>query len=1480
MKKTLKISSVTLGIILLLLAAAYFGFRSSRVQTKLTQYIASYVSKKLGATVTVGGVDIGFFNSVILEGVYVEDLHRDTLIYSKKIKANITGVGIERRHLDVSRLTLEETKVYIRKYTEDEGKLNLQFIIDALGKKDTTDTVSAPWTIAVKALRVRQTAFQYDDQLKPRKEWGMDYSHLYVKHINIDLDDISIQGDTIKGNMLSLTCAEQSGFMLQEFSGKATVSSIGIKVDDLRITTPSSKVFTQLDFRYSRWGDFLDFVHKVNMNLDLTESRISFFDIAYFATPLRGMTTTIDVTGKVEGPVSNLKGKKLDINFGDNTRFVGNVELEGLPDIKATFIHLNVKQLTTTRADLNRIPLPPFQKGNYLKVPDNVGYLGKISFRGSFTGFFNSFTAYGNFNTAIGAIATDISLKKNKNNTFSYEGKMSATEFNIGKFLESEDYLGKVTLQASVDGTGFEKATINTKLEGSVTSLDLYGYTYKNITVGGVFANKIFDGKLNIAEDNIKLDFAGNVNLAGDLPVFDFNAKLKNAHLSNLQILKDRDSVIVSSNMQFNFTGDDIDNGIGNIILSNTEYTEGEKTFKFKDFELDIREEFQQRTLTLLSDIADAEFTGKFKFRQLPEAFNKLMQNYLPTYAGDFKTQAVEKEPQVFSYNITLKNTELASFLFVKQLHHEADIKLNGNFNSTINSFVLNGIVPDLYIDSIKLDSIIISAKSVGDDFHAHITSQKLTISDAAALRNIEITSQIANDNLDYNVKWDNEGIIANKADINGKAKFAPGAVEIQIMPSEIYIENQQWAVNPDNKISIDSVDITFNRLTFFSREQSITVDGKISKKMNDPLEVKFSQFDVSNFNPFTEKNGFVFDGYIDGKASLSNIRHDLIFTADLNFTELTVNHELIGTGAMSSAYDNVTKVVEAKGKLMRDAVPAIDFSGKYYTTRNENSFDFDLSLDKTPLSIFSKYIAAVMGNLKGYASGKVKLKGTPKDPDITGKLNLQKVNFDIAYLNTHYSFTGDVDVTKNAFIINNLQLHDYVSDLSVLRLRDINDGIGIVNGKLMHDKFKNFRFEATLQANNMLFLNTTAGMNSLYYGTAYASGLMKFKGNFKNIVMDIAATTDKGTKFNIPLFGTSNVSGADFVTFVSKKDSLIKRAMVKSSSSANIQLNFDLEVTPDALVQIIFDPQIGDIIKGRGNGNIQMNINTIGQFNMYGDYVIDEGDYLFTLQNIINKKFTVKQGGTIKWSGDPYDADVNLDAAYRVRTSLGDIISVPDSTKRIMVECQMKMTDKLMNPTITFDIDLPNSTQDTKTALKSVINTDQEMNKQIFSLLVLNRFTSAGNIDGGGALSSNSTELLSNQLSNWLSRISDDFDLGVNYRTGNSLTGDEVQAYFSTQLFNNRVILDGNVGVTSRQTTTSNSIVGDFSLEYKISDDGRFRVRAFNKSNDINLVTNNAPYTQGAGISYRQEFNTFEEFFRNMFIRKKKQKEAAELVQ
>ena len=315
MKKTLKISWWILVVLIILFGGAYFTLRSSTVQTKLTQYIASYFAEKLGTIVSVRGVDIGFLNSVILEGVYIEDLHRDTLIFAEKLKVNITGVSIEKHHLQISRLTLDELKFYLRKYPEDDGKFNLQFLLDAFAKKDTVKTASAPWTFAVNSLILSQTAFQYDDQRKERKPFGMDYSHLNVNHINLNLSEISIQGDTIKAMFNQLSCVEQSGFVLQELSGNATVSSVLLKVDDLKIITPSSKIFTQLEFNYSRWGDFLDYVNKVNMNLDLTESTVSFYDIAYFASALNGMTTTIDVTGKITGPVRNLKGKNLDIHF-------------------------------------------------------------------------------------------------------------------------------------------------------------------------------------------------------------------------------------------------------------------------------------------------------------------------------------------------------------------------------------------------------------------------------------------------------------------------------------------------------------------------------------------------------------------------------------------------------------------------------------------------------------------------------------------------------------------------------------------------------------------------------------------------------------------------------------------------------------------------------------------------------------------------------------------------------------------------------------------------------------------------------------------------------------------------------------------------------------------------------------------------------------------------------------------------------------
>jgi hypothetical protein len=332
-----------------------------------------------------------------------------------------------------------------------------------------------------------------------------------------------------------------------------------------------------------------------------------------------------------------------------------------------------------------------------------------------------------------------------------------------------------------------------------------------------------------------------------------------------------------------------------------------------------------------------------------------------------------------------------------------------------------------------------------------------------------------------------------------------------------------------------------------------------------------------------------------------------------------------------------------------------------------------------------------------------------------------------------------------------------------------------------------------------------------------------------------------------------------------------------------NLTLDMDVEVTSDAEVQLIFDPKVGDILKGRGNGDLRISLDRTGNFKMFGEYFIQKGEYLFTLQNIINKKFLLQQGGTINWNGSPYDALVNIQASYGVRTSLYDLM-YPDTSeiykRRIQVDCLLKLTDNLMNPNISFDIDLPNSDEGTRTEVRNRIGVgnDQEMNRQVFGLLVLNRFfptETQGSVltQTGGFFSSSTTEMISNQLSNWLSKISNDFDVGVNYRPGDDITGDELGVALSTQLFNNRLIVDGNVGVANTQSSSSN-IVGDVNIEYKITPDGRFRVRAFNKSNDINSLTNNAPFTQGVGVSYQKEFDRLADLFRKRLSAARREEE------
>jgi hypothetical protein len=499
------------------------------------------------------------------------------------------------------------------------------------------------------------------------------------------------------------------------------------------------------------------------------------------------------------------------------------------------------------------------------------------------------------------------------------------------------------------------------------------------------------------------------------------------------------------------------------------------------------------------------------------------------------------------------------------------------------------------------------------------------------------------------------------------------------------------------------------------------------------------------------------------------------------------------------------------------------------------------------------------------------------------------KTSLLVDYLKTRYNFTNEITFSKNNIVLKNFEIFDQKGNPAVC------------DGRISNNYFRDFRLDIKLLTKNFEFLNTTEKDNQLFYGNIFAGGTVGVTGPVKNLQLDINAKSGKNSLFSIPLYGSDDISENPYIYWVNSFSAKENQTETPGRYQVDVKgmiLNFKLEVTPDAEVQLIFDPKIGDIIRGKGNGNLNISVNTNGKFEIFGDINIEEGDYLFTLQNLINKRFKVEKGGRIEWRGDPEDANIDLKAYYTLRTSvyplLEDPLSDPNAEslkKRIPVDCIIGMKGKLMNPTIAPGIALPTADQQTQNIVKTNINTEEELMKQFISLLVLNSFYSSrqGIASQGGGTGTNTfatagvtgSELISNQLSHWLSQISKDFNIGLNYRPGDEITTDELEVALSTQIFNDRLYISGNVdmgGNNLDQSTSANNIVGDFEINYKITD--KFHVKGFNRAND-NLLFQTAPYTQGVGVFYRESFNNLKELWsrykeglKDLFSKRKKKPE------
>ena len=1444
--------------------------------------VAAYVNDRFGTDISIGEIKAGFIGTFYLKGLNVYDRKGNRMIGVEKLDVNIGGVNRFEKSVEFNHIHIESVEFILRNYSPDQpgnfAYFLSHFISESADSSKTTPT-KKPWKLLCNDLSIRNSHFVYENQYRKSPTKSIDFEDMELRDIDLLAKGVVIDGDTISMNFRNIAFIEKSRFELKEFSGRVRFNPVNLKADQLIITTNNSNLDLDLEFEYDSLGAFNDFINLVSFQGNFRNSALQMSDIGFFAETMFDMADSINFHGHIKGTVNNISGTHLDIKYADNTHFAGDVDMNGLPDIYETFIHADIDDFTTNAGDVESFALPGGQ--DRIVVPALLSKMGLVNIKGKFTGFYNDFVSNAVFNTKLGNLRTDIVLKTlESDNSLSYSGKLKATRLNAGALLLLDPKLGKINFSLNVDGKGVTLDSLDIKAKGVIQSLNYNGYNYQNIALDGSFDNKVFEGEAAIRDQNLDFSFNGLIDFKDKMPRFDFHSTIGNMNLNALK-LSQRDSIgLLSTKMECDFVATSIDDIKGMVRFDSTIYTEANKTYFLDSLIVkSVQHDDGKNGLSLSSDLIDLGVEGNYAISQIVPAVKNFVKTFSKNLAVKIPGSNNAKLQQQIDFDLLLKDSDPLTQLFAPTILLAPNTSLSGNVDLLGMKTQIRAEASFLKFPGINISNLEMNVESDSSIFNTTFFLNKVMIREpnvsdslGVGVDSLSITSGFKNDTLNFGISWnDLSNRQANIGDIKGYFEFGKGKYySAGINQAKMLFDSAVWYVQPDNKIVFDSSGWFFTDLNFINDTSMLSISGGVSMSPLDSLKLGFRKLNISRVDRLIRNEQYDVDGVINGNLTLVNLYETPNFLADIQIDKLFFNGENMGTLQLNTNWIDALTRLDVNLLISRggnsDLSKVLSATGEYYPSDANRNFDVEIKLENLGTQIFNPFISEFADiSSESQAGGKLQLSGTYLKPVLKGKIKLSETQVLVKYLNTYYSAAGTVDIGENYF------------DVADLIIFDKRGNSAECSGRINHNYFRGFYFDLKIDQENFRALNTTFRDNELFYGKAYASGSVNITGPLNNIVMAIRARTDEGTEVTIPISSAMSVSKSDFIIFLNTADTLEQEKEKYNLNVEGFTVNMELDVTPDAEIALFLPYNMGNI-NGTGSGNIGLGVNSRGDFSINGEYVIDDGTFNFSFENLLKKEFNIKKGSKITWYGDPYDAIVNITATHKVNTSLAGLRLQTDSTairnKYIDVDCNIMLKNSLFNPDISFSFDLKNVDDDTKQIIFAALDTTDQsvMSQQIVSLIFIGNFSYAS---AGPGIGASGFKLLSNQVSNWLSKISKDFDIGVNYQPGTELTEDELEVALRTQLFNDRLSIDGNFGVrgASQEQNTSN-VVGDINVEYQITKDGRFRIKAFNRTNDISFLEDNAPYTQGVGIFYRKEFDNLKDLFKRDRDKKKNEKQ------
>ena len=1459
-------------VLISLVMTLYLVLRDTWVQTLAVQMAADYLSKELGTTIRIGSFDLSLRNGLLLEEILVKDNHDTTLFAARELGVKPIWISLSNRTIKIQTIFISRGEFQLLQHKGDTA-LNLQFIINHFTTADTVpkirDTLpGAPWMITCRHVTLTGIRFHYQDRNKPVVKDGMDYANIDVTGIDLHITNVRIEGDTINASINSLSAGERCGINLREFRGDCRVSEQFIVVDNLKLKTDHSDLSLDFAFRYNGFIAFTDFLKRVTIEADIQPSEFDMTDVGFFAPDVKAMQNRFRLDGDVAGTISKFRAKDFRVAFGDHTLFNGNIYAIGLPDVMETYVDMRINNLTTSAEDLRSFKIPG--DPDTLAIPAVIGTLGLIQVKGEFTGFIDDFTSRAELRSDLGSANTNLLLKHaGKRNLLDYEGELRITSFDLGKLIGEEDLLGKVTLRANLDGQGISFAEADLLLQAQIDSVMLNSYNFKDVSVNGSMIRKKFFGDLTVEDPNLQLTFHGMANFNDTLPVFNFDTRIDHAQLFNLHLLK-RDTVeIFSASIQADFRGNSVDNADGTLNLRNISYWEGRNRAVIDSLLLRTIADSSGKTVyEVRSDLLDADFTGEFEFSKLVPSVITFIQNYLASFEmRSDSTRKYHHSGQELNYRVEFKKTADVTAIFLPFLEIAPGSYLEGHYNEAEKLLSLTGRSSMLHVRGMELEHWFIDAETRTDDLSLRTGCDQMIMNRSRPtdtvyiqLDTLLLTASVRHDSILYKLS---SASGSDYSYFQGFLTFLEGgSVKIKLEELDLKLAGNAWTISKENFVILDSSLVEFHDLTFLSGNQWLSLNGRIAHHDLDTLDLKFNGVDVSQLDYFFANPHLDIDGILSGSLKITDVYNELSIYSDLTLDNFCFNKLHLGDVLFQVSYNRVEDKFDVLSEIIYtgNIGQNIPFSlkGSYYTAKPDPHFDFDLKLKNLNLRMLEPFVSGFMSRLTGLASGEVKITGTPEEPSFKGELKLMRTEFNISYLNVPYSVSDVISIEPDQVSFNNIVLYDSLGNKAYL------------NGSVNHNYFRNLSLNLNISMDDFSAFRNTFAQNSVFYGNARASGTIEIKGPIENILVKVNASTGTNTNVTIPISLTQNVGQVDYIVFVQPKGDSLEGVpqQNKPRAATGLTLAMSLDVKPDAQVEVLFPDQLGNI-KATGTGNISLGMTPTTPFNLFGSYSISKGSFLFQMKNLIRMPFAIKEGSSISWTGDPTDANISLSAIYKTKVPLTGLSSETSNIQgRIPVECIIRLNGKLMNPIMSFGLALPNAQENERNLVFNAIDTSNasEMTQQVLYILVMNQFKPiAGGSDATVDVGSTSLAIVTNQISSWLSGMSQNLNIDVNYKPGSATASEDIDMTVSTQFFNDRLLIDGTFGMSSYKNTSyaqASTIVGDINIEYILTKKRRWRIRAFNRTNTIDLLNNNAPYTQGVGISFQRDFYTWKELF------------------